>query len=262
VYLNMQIELLGISKNQLQEIYDNAIRNSKSSNPSIMFLDASYIYTFHLDDAPEITKMNKLIRYQQQKVNKLAREKKQYTIEFEIAQAENHEVLTHWHSLLERWYNDQTVRNSFNRILKPLAISRSLDRVTNQGMESIAIGVVGEGGDTSTTVYNFRSIGDGAVTDASPADTEPSNVVDVIDVNNAPEGGSLSRDGTTIYSIGNHAKTVATPANGVFTECGMHNTDDTDNWLMFDHSIFDDPIPHTQNADAPGSSTIIYMCSA
>jgi hypothetical protein len=36
---------------------------------------------------------------------------------------------------------------------------------------------------------------------------------------------------------------------------------DTVDKIILDHSAFTDPIPHTQNADAPGSTTIIYMCS-
>jgi len=231
------IEILGLSASQLQEIYENSIKRSKSKNPSLMFLDASYGYTFELKDSEYVTKINKLGRY-------------------------NPKIPIEWHHKLERWYNDQTVINAFGREFKPYHIDRTLDRVTNQGMQMIAVGIVGEGGDTSTTTFNFRSIGDGPITEASPADVTLSNVIDVIDVNNAPEGGSLTRNGTTIFSIGNHAKTVATPANGVFTECGMHNTDDTDIWLMFDHSVFASPIPHTQNADSPGSTTVIYMCSA
>jgi len=232
-----QFELLGITNQDIQEIFERAIDNSKSKNPSLMFLDASYLYTFDLADSTEIRKMNLLIRY-------------------------GSVPAIEWHRLCERWYQDQTVRNSFGRILKPIKISRTLDRVTNQGMQMIATLLVGSGGDSLTTGFNFRGIGDGAAAEASPASTELANLVDMIDVNNAPEGGSLSRDGTTIYSVGNHSKSVPTPANGEFTECGMFDSDDETQWNMLDHSVFETPIPHTQNADAPGSTTVIYMCSA
>lgn len=170
----------------------------------------------------------------------------------------DHSLAIEWHRLLERWYQDQTV-NINDRLIKPIKISRTFDRVTNEGMEMIASGVTSG---TSNTSFVYRSIGDGVITAASPSDKILSNEVDRINVNTTAEGGSLSRDGSTIYSIGNHAKTVPTPANEEFTECGMHNTDLPSTDKMFDHSVFEDPIPHVQHADSPGSTTVIYMCSS
>ena len=111
-------------------------------------------------------------------------------------------------------------------------------------------------------LFEFRSIGDGSASSATPADKVLGHEVDRINVTNTPEGGSLSRDGSTLYSVGNHEKSVETPIDNEFTECGMESTNDPNTDLMLDHSVFTDPIPHTQNEDAPGSTTVIYMCSA
>lgn len=226
------VQLYGVTKQQIQEIYDNALREYKTR---IFYLDASYMYTFHLDDFEIVRKFNILGRYD-----------KRANIE--------------WHRCLERWYQDQTVTLG-DRVFKPIKISRSLDRVVNSGMEMIAGCLIGE----SSSVFNFRAIGDGDVPtdqeDVSLADTDMYNQIDIIDVNTAPEGGSLSKDGSTIYSVGNHSKTVPTPTDNLFTECGMFDSDDEEDRNMLDHSGFPDPVPHTQNVDAPGSTTIIYMCS-
>lgn len=231
MYLNMQklepVQLSGVTKDQIQAIYDEALREYKTR---IFYLDASYLYTFHLDDFEHVKKFNKLARYEPQS---------------NIA----------WHGYLERWYQDQTVTIG-GHTFKPIKISRSLDRVVNAGMEMIAGCITGE----ESSIFNFRALGDGTTPEVSLADEDMFNQVDIIDVTDAPEGGSLTRDGTTIYSVGNHAKSVPTPANSEFTESGMFDSD-TANKIMLDHSIFDDPIPHTQNADSPGSTTIIYMCS-
>lgn len=233
MYINKlePVQLYGVTKDQIQEVYEKALREYRTR---IFYIDASYLYTFHLDDFETVRKFNKLGRYD---------------IRANIE----------WHRCLERWCQDQTVTIA-DRTFKPIKISRSLDRVVNSGMEMIAGCIVGEG----DAIFNYRAIGDGDVPpeeDISLADTDMYNIIDIIDVNEAPEGGSISRDGTTIYSIGNHAKSVPTPANNEFTESGMFDSDVEEDRVMFDHSAFVDPIPHTQNADAPGSTTIIYMCS-
>jgi len=230
--MQQEVELLGITKTNIQEIFEQALKDFKEAKTRIIYLDASYLYTFHLDDFQYIKKLNLLLR----RDPLLVRE---------------------WHKLLERWYNDQTVRNDRGYAIKPIAISRSFDRVVNEGLEMIAGCVTGG----ESGMFDCRGIGDGDIDEASPSDLTLNNLVDMINVNETPDGGSLSRDGTTIYSIGNHDKGVPTPANGVFTECGMF--DDIDETLaqILDHSAFDQPVAHTQNADAPGSTTVIYMCS-
>jgi hypothetical protein len=240
--MNMQTaQIMGITNKDIQEMFEKAIASSNIKNPSLMYFDASYMYTFHLDDFPYIKKLNMLMRYDVDPKTK------------ETALA------IEWHRLLERWYNDQTVRDNFGNELKPIKISRSIDRVVNRGMEIIAQSLTGSIGNN---IFEYRSIGDGDISEPSPSDNELSNMIDIININDAPEGGSLSRDGTTIYSVGNHSKTVPTPIDNEFTECGMHDSDNESIWNMLDHSVFQDPVPHTQNADAPGSTTVIYMCSS
>jgi hypothetical protein len=228
-----QVELFGITPNQIQEIFHNTLKDFKQAKTRIIYLDASYLYTFQLADYPEIRKLNLLTRY-------------------------NHSLAIEWHRLLERWYQDQTVVIN-NRNIKPIKISRTFDRVVNEGLEMIAAAIVGGSG--SSNIFNFRAIGDGTIDAASPSDTALVHEIDRINVDDNPEGGSLSRDGSTIYSIGNHSVDVPTPANGEFTEVGMFDSEDTNNDRILDHSVFEDPIPHTQHADAPGSTTVIYMCS-
>lgn len=227
-----QVELSGITSNTIQEIVQRAIKESRTL-PGILYLDASYLYCFENNDFPEVRKMTLLTRY-------------------------DHSLAIEWHRLLERWYQDQTVHIN-DRLIKPIKISRTLDRVTNEGMQFLAECVTGGEG----TDLRFRSIGDGDVAgdDPSPGAKILVHEVDRIDVTDNPDGGSLSRDGSTIYSIGNHAKEVPTPDNGVFTECGMHNTDSPATDILFDYSTFEDPVPHEQHANAPGSTTIVFMCS-
>ena len=214
----------------VQDILNKAAHDTKT--PKVILIGAAYLYTFHLDDFEQVRKFNILGRYDIRAVKQ-------------------------WHVCLERWCNDQTVTLG-GKTFKPIAIDNNFKRVTNEGMEMIANTFVGGSG----AYFKYRSIGDGDIDEVSPSDTTLVHEVDRIDVTADSEGGSISRDGTTIYSIGNHLKTVPTPANGVFTECGMHNTDLPSTDKMLDHSAFEEPIPHTQNADAPGSTTVIFMCSA
>lgn len=222
-------ELYGVTKSDLQEIYNDALREYKTR---VFFLDASYLYTFHLDDFEHVRKFNILARYDQR-------------------------VNPQWHKCLERWYQDQTVTIG-GHTFKPIQISRTLDRVVNEGMEMLANFIIGSG---TASAFDVRGIGDGVITEPSLADLDLEHGIDYINVNETPEGGSLTRDGTTIYSVGNHSKDVETPANGVFTECSMHDDIVAARRRMFDHSVFDDPVEHTQGVNSPGSTTVVYMCS-
>jgi hypothetical protein len=231
--INMQeVQLLGITRQDIQDIFEKTLQDYKVK-PGILFIDASYLYTFNLDDFVEVRKFNILGRYD---IN----------------------AVKQWHNCLERWLQDQTVILG-NKSIKPIAISRTFDRVVNEGMEIVAGCITG----TLTDItFPYRSIGDGTASTATPGDKILGNEIDRINVNDSPEGGSLSRDGTTIYSVGNHSKDIETPVDEEFTECGMHSTDSPTTDKMLDHSVFDDPIPHIQHEDAPGSTTVIYMCSS
>lgn len=234
--MKTEIELLGITRHDIQEIFEKTIAQFKQKT-RIIFLDASYFYTFHLDDFEIVRKFCILGRYD---IN----------------------AVLEWHNCLERWCNDQTV-SLCERPIKPIQIERSLDRVVNEGLEAIAASIVaGSGGDDSGGTFPYRSIGDGTVPVVLPSDKTLANEVDRINVLTNKEGGSISRDGSTIYSVGNHSKSIPTPDGSGFTECGIQSNDKQSNDLMLDHSKFVTPIPHTQDADAPGSTTVIYMCSS
>ncbi len=224
-----EIELQGITKDDIQEVLENALRDFKESKTRVIYLDASYLYTFHLDDFDYVRKLNLLTRY--------GANPKQ------------------WHALLERWLNDQTVRNHNGVIIKPIQIVRTFDRVVNEGLEAIAMCITGEGSET----FPFRAIGEGSPASAIPSDKTLVDEINRINVFESIEGGSVTRDGSTVYSIGNHPKSV--PSASV-TECGMFSEELPANDLMFEHSIFETPVSHTANADAIGSTTVIYMCSA
>ena len=232
MHINMkEVQLYNITNHDIQEILQNAVPNT-INKPQIIFLGAAYLYTFHLDDFEQVRKFNILGRYDIRAVKQ-------------------------WHNCLERWLQDQTVTLG-DRTFKPIAISREFRRVVNEGLEMLAGCITGG----ASGIFEFRSIGDGTASAATPGDTTLGNEIDRINVNTTPEGGSITRSGTTIYSVGNHSKDIPTPANNEFTECGMHSTDSATTDEMLDHSIFDDEIPHVQGEDAPGSTTIIYMCSS
>ena len=226
--MQTQVELSGITKNDIQEIFTNTLRDFKQCKTRVIYLDASYLYNFHLDDFEQVKKFNILGRYD---VN----------------------AVLEWHRCLERWLNDQSVTLG-GACLKPIQIQRTFDRVVNEGMESLARTITGSDADN----YDYRAIGIG-IGEALPSDKTLISELNRIDVFDSPDGGSLSADGSTIYSIGNHPKSVESAS---ITECGMFSNNLPSNDLMFEHSIFETPVTHVQNADAVGSTTVVYMCSA
>jgi hypothetical protein len=228
--------LQGITRADIQRIFEDTIKQFKTI-PKIMYFDTSYLYTFDISDVYYIGKFTDTIRISQWgKHNKLA-------------------VL--WHEYLERWLAGETVR-IFDRPIKPTAITRALDRVPNEGLEALA------GGFTATSNFEpmkFHAIGGGATAGSSPSPSATGLVteVDRIDVIEDPGGGTLSRDGSTIFVVGNHDTFVE---SFEATETGIFDSSDATTDLMGDYSIFPDEIPHTAGSDAIGSTTIIYQCSS
>jgi len=228
--IDNDVKLEGITREDIQDIFEKTLKEFKEAKTRIIYLDASYLYTFDLSDSKYITKLCLMNRF-------------------------NPIHVREWHRLLERWYNDQTVRMYGNgEQIEPIEIDRTFDRIVNEGLEALAAAICG----TDSPSFNFRSIGDGVVPNVYPNDSELVNQIDRINVLTTANGGSLSRDGSTVYSIGNHSKTIP---SAILTEVGIQSTVDSSTDIMLDHSRFSSPITHVQNADAPGSTTIIYMCS-
>ena len=257
--MQQEVELLGITRNDIQEIFTKTLRDFKQSKTRVIYLDASYLYNFHLDEFPEVRKFNLLGRYYSEKLKALERVPKQarndlWKKDYKIAKTDNKKYLNEWHICLERWYADQTVILGGNKI-KPIQIERSFDRMVNEGMKEIAEFLAGGG----SGGFVYRMIGDGDFEQPLPSDFILANEINRINVLDNPDGGSLSNDGSTVYSIGNHPKSVASTD---VTECGIADTDRVETDIMLDHSKFEDPVTHVQNADAIGSTTVIYMCSA
>ncbi len=226
----IEAQLQGITRQDIQEVFTKTLRDFKQSKTRVIYLDASYCYNFHLDDFDYIKRLNLLTRY-------------------------DSSLAIEWHKLLERWLADQTVRDNNGYIVKPLQIVRSFDRIVNEGLETIAAAITG----IDFSGFPYRSIGEGVTPEALPSDKVLVDEVNRINVFNNIEGGSLSRDGATVYSIGNHPKSVVSAS---VTECGMHSTDSAATDKMLDHSIFETPVVHVQNSDVVGSTTVIYMCSS
>ena len=200
----------------------------KSKGSGILCIDANYLYSFHVSDMDYVSKICKLTRY-------------------------NKETVFLWHDMLERWYNDQTVRDSFGREIKPKQLVRVFDRIVNEGLGVLAGALTGQGDSN----FHYHALGEGEVTVALPSDKQLVDEINRIDVNRTNDGGSLTKEGSTIYVVGNHPSSL--PSANI-TESGVFNAQKSPD-LMLDHSIFDNPIIHDQFEDSAGSTTVIYMCS-
>jgi len=228
----MQTQLYSITKEDIQRVFEKVITEHKPRLPRLVYLDLNYLYNFHLDDAEIVRKFCILGRY-------------------------DLNAVLQWHQYCERWWADMTVIIG-GRQIKPIKISQSLDRVVNEGMEQTALSWTG----TNTLAYKFHAIGDGVVSEVLPSDKILVNELDRVDVTTDPNGGSISRDGSTFYIVGNHA---ASTAQGDMSETGVFNAEkpvSVDNDKMLDHSSFPDEIEHLINQDIPGSTTIIWQCSS
>ncbi len=217
------IVLNGLTPNNIREI----LQDIKGKGNTALGLDVNYLYNFDKSDMDHISKICKLGRY-------------------------NFSNVLDWHKKLERWYDDQTVRNDFAREIKPIQLVRNFDKVVNEGLEMIAQTMLGGSG----SVFKYHAIGEGEVSDALPSDTQLVDQLSRIDVTKVADGGSLSREGSTVYIIGNHPDSIKSTE---ITETGVFDNQTTPD-KMLDHSIFDPPIFHDQYEDSAGSTTIIYMC--
>lgn len=242
--MHQQVALQGITKTDIQQIFEEEIRKHRSL-PRIMYLDCSYLYTFKLEDVYYVRKFTDMIR------------------ESEIVVIENgREVVRNpkaieWHGFLEKWNAGETV-DIWGQPVKPIAITRTFDRVPNEALEQIA------GGFTASTDFapmKFHALGSGAVAGTSPSPNATALVteVDRIDVTEEPGGGSMTRDGSTIFVVGNHDVFMESSS---LTETGIFDSDNVLFDRMGDYSIYPAIIPHTSGQDSPGASTIIYQCSS
>ena len=225
----VEAQIQGITRNDIQEIFENTLREFKQCKTRVIYLDASYIYNFDVNDFDVVKKFNLLGRYDPR-------------------------VAPEWHKCLERFYGDQTVTFG-GQVVKPIQIERSFDKIVSEGLMAIAGCLTGD----DSMSFEFRGIGEGVDITPVASDQVLGDEIDRINVNTAPDGGSMSRDGSTIYSIGNHKKSI--PSASV-TECGIFSEQEPADDMMLDHSVFEDPIVHVQDADVIGSTTVIYMCGA
>ena len=230
------VVISGITADDIRKILDECVAKYTLTGAhisSVIWLDASYLYQVARgSDFDYLSKLAKLTRYS-----------------FSNA--------VEYHRMLERWYQDQTVRNDRGMEFKPMAIKRTFDKVPNEGLKELALAYVGQ----SSTDFNWHGLGKGTnLTQAYASDKTLVDEIERIDVWQTPGGGSLGTDGTTIIAVGNH--TIDMPGAGEdVTESALFNVEDKTKDLMGDHSIWPDGIPHTQGDDAMGSSTIIYNCS-
>lgn len=225
----MQVQLYGITKDDIQQIFEDTIKQYKAI-PRYIYVDASYLYNFHLDDFETIRKINHLCRYSLRAV-------------------------LEWHRMLERWLSDQTVVLGCRQI-KPIKITRNFDRVVTEFMEDVAKFATGTG---TVAPYKWHAIGSGVFTEVLPSDTHLVNEVSRIDVTTDPNGGTMTRDGSTIYIIGNHPKSIE---QGDMTEVGAFDAEHDTHDRMLDHSLFPTAIPHQINQDVAGATIVIWQCSS
>ena len=227
--MTMQVQLYGITKDDIQEMFYKVIEEKKAI-PRLIYVDCSYLYNFDLNDFEIIRKINLLCRYSLRA-----------TLE--------------WHQILERWLSDQTVTLGCRQI-KPIKISRSFDRVVTEAMEDVAKVFTGTG---TIAPYKYHAIGSGVFNEVMPSDKALVNQISRINVQTDPNGGTMSRDGSTVYIVGNHPKSIA---QGDMTELGAFNSESVSNDRMLDHSKFNTPIQHLINQDVAGGTIVVWQCSS
>jgi hypothetical protein len=242
-----EVVLHGITREEIQQIFEDTIKRFRTI-PKILYLDTSYLYTFDVSDLVHIYKFTDMIRISGKWIIGSEGGRRVFVNPMAVA----------WHHCLERWYNDQSVVIFGKGPIKPTAICRTVDRVPNEGLDTLAGFFVGIG---DFDPMKYHAIGDGAAagTNPSPAATSLVEEIDRIDVTQDPGGGALTKHGSTIFCIANHdifVESFTANETGIFDS--PSNTTD----LMGDYSIFPHDIDHESGQDAVGSTTVIYQCSA
>lgn len=249
-----QIILNGVTKEDIQNIIKQALEDFKGIKPRLILLDGSYLYTFDKSDIPFI---NKYI------IEKM-RPGEIIEIDEKGRKIVRNPAMIQWHEWLERWCMGQTVE-IYGKKIKPLKIVRSIDRVVNECLNKVARSFTGQ--DFNTMAY--AAIGDGAIpgSNPSPNDTDLAHEVSRINVLSEDNGGDLSSDGNTFYSVAAYSVDTPTSNTPGFTESAIFDMDKPPSTStivdsMGDRSIFDDAVPHVQGSDAPGVTTFIYTCGS
>lgn len=249
--MQQQVVLQGITKDEIEDLIKKALDESRQRN-QIIFVDGTYLYTWDKSDVPFVDKFTSRLHLGEIQVIEQGRK------------VWRNPRMIEWHMGLERCLMGEYI-TLYNRKIKPLKITRSIDRVPNPCLEKVARSFAGQDFNTMA----FASIGDGAIagTNPSPSDTDLAHQVARINVTNEDNGGDLSSDGNTFYCVAAFSVDTPTTNNPGFTESGIHDADTPPTGstilpTMGDHSIFDDAIPHTQGSDAPGTTTFIYTCGS
>lgn len=227
-------------------MFEKVIVEAYPRKTNLLWLDVAYLYTFDVSDIPHIAKFTERMK--------------------EVQQSNKNPLQIEYHRMLERWYAGESVY-LYDKSIKPIQITRTIDRVVNEFMERIASAMAGFG---DFAPMKFNALGDGAVagTSPSPGDTALVSELDRIDVTSQVGGGGLTVDGSTFMNIGNHDRFMT---GGDLTEVGIFDAelpgageDDVPiiDDRMGDHSIFPDEVTHISGQDAAGASVIIYQCSS
>lgn len=245
------VVLNGVTKEDIELIIKKALDDASIKN-RIIFVDGSYLYTWDKSDVHFVNKFTSRIKLGEIQVVEQGRK------------VWRNPRIIEWHKNLEKWLMGEYV-DIYSKKIKPLNILRSIDRVPNECLEKVARSFTGQDFNTMA----FSAIGDGAIagTNPSPGDTALSNEVNRINVTLEDNGGALSSDGNTFYSVGAFSVDTPTSNNPGLSESGIFDKDKPPTGstivdTMGDHSIFDDYIPHVSGQDAPGCTTFIYNCAS
>jgi len=239
----------------LQSIYEATLKEIKAEPSNrLLYLDVSYLYTFHLSDVMYVRKFTDIIRISEI----IVKEGNRYV--------RRNPKAIEWMEILEKWHIGEYADVCGHK-MKPIQIERSFDRVTNELMEQVAAGLAGA---EFFPPMKFHARGDGAEagTTPAPSDTALVEELDRIDVTAEVGGGGVTVDGSTFMNVGNFdpfSPSGDDTESGIFDAEKPAGGDEGEVVIddhMGDHSIFPNEVPHISGDDAPGSTTVIYQCSS